>query len=542
LAAAGRCLPTRVMGGFMTRLRLATTLLSFLAGPSHAMAAPQPCAGLTNLRLADTVITMAVPTLGTFTSPDGKLLEDLPAFCRVVGVIRPTSDSHIEFEVWMPIAGWNGKFQGIGNGGFAGAIPHEPLAQAVRRGYAAASTDTGHKGGGTDAKWALGHPEKVIDFGHRAIHEMTVKAKAVVAAFYGEPPSRSYFASCSTGGRQALMEAQRYPDDYDGLVAGAPAAAWTRLLFDKVWNAQALLRPAAHITPATLAVLTQAVVAACDRRDGVPDGVLVSPDTCSFDPHTLLCKGVESDDCLSAQQAAALAAIYDGPRTSDGRRLARGFPPGAETGPGGWARWLTGPAPGQSLQATFAQGALAYMVFERPNYDLGDFAFERDVAIVDAKLGPLLNATDLDLSAFHKRGGKLILFHGWNDPALSVYETIDYYQAVRGRMGSAVDAFARLYLIPGLQHCTGGPGATYIGGLNVPFRDAEHDVSAAVERWVEEGVAPGDMIATAAPDRTNLAAAAPATPRRRICPYPQVPVFDGKGSPDDPAAWACQAP
>ena len=189
-----------------------------------------------------------------------------------------------------------------------------------------------------------------------------------------------------------------------------------------------------------------------------------------------------------------------------------------------------------------AESALRHMVFQRADYDLRAFDFERDVAVVDAQLGPVLNATDPDLSAFHKRGGKLILFHGWNDPAFSVYETIDYYQAVRGRMGNAVDAFARLYLIPGLQHCTSGPGATYIGGLNVPFRDAEHDLSAALERWVEEGIAPGEMVATAAPDRAKLAAPAPATPRRRICPYPQVPVFGGKGSPDDPAAWACQAP
>ena len=525
----------------MSRLRLATALLSFLAGASHAMAAPQPCESLSNLRLPDTTITMAVSTSGTFTPPDGTPLERLPAFCRVVGVIRPTSDSQIEFEVWMPAAGWNGKFQGIGNGGFAGAISYVSLAQAMGRGYAAASTDTGHKGRATDASWALGHPEKVIDFGHRAIHEMTVKGKAVVAAFYGESPRRSYFASCSNGGRQALMEAQRYPEDYDGIVAGAPAAAWTRFMFSFVWNSQALVRPSAHIPPATLAVLEQAIVAACDRSDGVPDGVLVAPDACRFDPRTLLCTGAESADCLGAEQAAALAAIYDGPRTSGGTVLARGFPPGAETGPGGWAGWLTGPAPGESVQAAFAQGALAHMVFQRPDYDLRSFDFERDPAAVEDKIGPMLNATDPDLSAFHKRGGKLILFHGWNDPALSAHETIDYYEAVRARMGTAVDALVRLYLIPGLQHCTGGPGATYCGGINVPFRDAEYDLSAALERWVEDGLAPGEFVATAAPDSSNLAEPAPATPRRRICPYPQVASLRGTGSPDDPSAWTCEA-
>lgn len=192
----------------------------------------------------------------------------------------------------------------------------------------------------------------MIDNAHRAIHEMTLKAKAVVAAFYGSPPQRSYFASCSNGGRQALMEAQRYPEDYDGIVAGAPSAAWTRFLFSYVWNTQNLTRPSAHIPPAKLALIETAVVRACDGRDGVSDGVLVSPDACHFDPRTLVCKGESSDDCLSEPQAVALSAIYDGPRSSEGKRLARGCPPGGETG---WERWLTGPVPDKSAQAVFAQ-------------------------------------------------------------------------------------------------------------------------------------------------------------------------------------------
>jgi len=517
-------------------------VVSLVTCARPASGAPLPCEGLAKLQLPNTTITTAARTSGTFVPPDGTPIERLPAFCRVVAVIRPTSDSQIEVEVWMPGTGWNGKFQGIGNGGFAGSISYAQLAQAMGRGYAAASTDTGHKGGVTDASWALGHPEKVIDFGHRAIHEMTVTAKAVVAAHYGEAPSRSYFASCSNGGRQALMEAQRYPDDYDGIVAGAPAAAWTRFMLSFVWNTQAMLRPTAYIPPPKLALLEKAVVASCDQRDGVPDGVLVAPDACSFEPRTLVCKGADSDTCFSEQQAAALSAIYAGPRTAVGTRLARGFPAGAETGPGGWAGWLTGGVAGKSLQAAFAQAALAHMVFMQAGYDVRAFDFERDPAIVEASIGPVLNATDPDLSAFHKRGGKLLLFHGWNDPALSAYETIDYYESVRARMGKDVDAFARLYLIPGLQHCTGGPGATYCGGINVPFRDAEYDLSAALERWVEQGTAPGELVATAAPDRSNLAAPPPAVPRRRICPYPQIALFRGTGSPDDPSAWTCRAP
>lgn len=525
----------------MSRRLLAISLLSILGGAVPGLAAPQPCESLATLRLPDATITMAITISGTFTPPDGAPIDRLPTFCRVVGVIRPTSDSHIEFEVWLPVAGWNTKFQGVGNGGFGGSVSYDPLALAVTRGYAAASTDTGHKGSAIDASWARGHPEKVIDFGHRAIHEMTIKAKAIVTAFYGEPPSRSYFASCSNGGRQALIEAQRYPDDYDGIIAGAPAAAWTRFMLDFVWNARALAASDAHVAPARLASLERAVVSACDRRDGVADGVLVSPDACRFDPRSILCSSAATADCLTASQAAAIAAIYEGPRLRDGTTLARGFPPGAETGQGGWVGWITGPAPGMSLQAAFAHGALAHMVFDAADYDLRSFDFDRDPAVVEARIGDVLNATDPDLSAFHKRGGKLVLFHGWNDPALSAYETIDYYQAVRARMGSAVDAFARLYLIPGLQHCLGGPGATYCGGLGVPLGDAEHDLSAALERWVEEGIAPGELIVTAAPDRSHLAIPAPATPRRRICPYPQVASFRATGSPDDPRAWTCEA-
>ncbi len=361
-----------------------------------------------------------------------------------------------------------------------------------------------------------------------------------MAAFYGEAPRHSYFASCSNGGRQALMEAQRYPDDYDGIIAGAPAAAWTRFMLDFTWNAQTLADPAAHVPVAKLALIEKAVVAACDARDRVADGVLVAPDACGVDPRALLCKGADAADCLTAPQAEALARIYAGPRTRDGKVLARGFPPGAETGGGGWTNWLTGPAPGKSVQAAFADGALKYMVFDSADYDLRAFDFERDPALVEARIGRALNATDPDLSAFHKRGGKLILFHGWNDPALSAHETIDYVTAVRARMGDAVDAFARLYLIPGLQHCAGGPGATYAGGLGVPFGDAEHDLSAALERWVERGVAPGVVVATRTPDLSKLEAPAPAAPRRRICPHPQVASFGGTGSPDDPSAWACE--
>lgn len=512
------------------------------ASTTGATRPARSCESLAGLLLPQTTISGAAPVgTGSFTPPAGEAIAGLPAFCRVTGVIRPSTDSQIGFEVWLPAAGWNRKLQGVGNGGFAGSITYDGLARAVSHGYAAASTDTGHQGGGTDARWALGHPEKIVDFGYRGIHEMTVKAKAVVEAFYGEAPRRSYFASCSNGGRQALMEAQRYPADYDGIVSAAPAADWTGFMAGFVWNAQALAAPGAHIPAAKLPAIEKAVIAACDARDGVPDGVLASPAQCTFDPHAIVCKGADSDDCLTPPQADALAKIYSGPRARDGKPLARGFPPGAETGPGGWGLWITGPAPGKSLQATFASQFGANMVFDRADWDLQTFDFERDVKVVQAKMAGILNATDPDLARFRARGGKLILFHGSNDPALSAAATVDYLESVRARMGrEATDSFVRLYLIPGLQHCYGGPGAFYCGGLTAPLGDASHDLSAALERWVEEGVAPDAMIAVKPVGEPGSGAAA--SQARLLCRYPGSAVHDGRGNPDDPSSYRCAAP
>jgi feruloyl esterase len=536
----------------------AAAALALAACPAaHAAGAPQTtgvspsagttpparaCESLATLRLPQTTITVAqTVSSGSFTPPADKPIASLPAFCRFAGVIRPSADSHIEFEVWMPAVGWNRKLQGVGNGGFAGAISYDGLGRAIARGYAAASTDSGHKGAGIDATWALGHPEKILDFGHRAIHEMTVKAKAVVESFYGQAPRRSYFASCSNGGRQALMEAQRYPADYDGIISGAPAAAWTTFMTGFVWNAQAMAAPAAHIPPARLPAIERAVIAACDARDGVPDGVLASPAKCGFDPRTMVCKGADSAECLSVPQADALARIYAGPRGRDGASIARGFPPGGETGPGGWGLWITGEAPGKSLQAVFASQFGANMVFDRADWDLRTFDFDRDVKVVEEKMAKVLNATDPDLGRFRRRGGKLILFHGWNDAALAAEATIDYFNAVRTRMGPEVtDSFVRLYMMPGLQHCFGGPGAHYCGGLTVPLGDSQHDFSAALERWVEEGVAPGTMIAVKPIEESNPAAGAAQT--RPLCPYPQAAAFKGTASADDPSGYRCEGP
>ena len=267
----------------------------FAAAPAVAAT----CEGLAALSLPHTTIakTEAVPA-GEFKPPAGAA-QKVPAFCRVTGTLKPSTDSDIRFEVWLPEK-WNGKFEGEGNGGFAGQINYAGLAAAVRAGSATASTDTGHEAGGTDASWALGHPEKATDFGYRAIHETTVAGKAITKAFYGDNAKRSYFSSCSNGGRQALMEAQRFPEDYDGIIAGAPANYWTHLLSNAVYLVQATMAdPASYIPAAKLPAIESAALAACDANDGVKDGVIDSPNRCQFKPASLECKGADSDSCLT---------------------------------------------------------------------------------------------------------------------------------------------------------------------------------------------------------------------------------------------------
>jgi feruloyl esterase len=355
-------------------------------------------------------------------------------------------------EVWMPATGWNDKYQGHGNGGFAGAIGYAALGAAIKRGYAAAGTDTGHTGG--DAAWALGHPEKVIDFGYRAIHEMSMKAKVIIDAFYGHDPEHSYFASCSDGGREALMEAQRFPEDYDGILAGAPANFWTHLLVGGMWvNLATLLDQASYIPASKLPAIGASVLAACDAQDGVTDGILNDPRQCNFDPATLLCQGADSSSCLTMPQATALKKIYAGPHDSAGQRIFPGYMPGAEDGPGGWAPWITGQERGRGALFSFGTQFFSDMVYEQTAWDYKTFNVDQATKLADAKTAHALNATDPNLESFRARGGKLIMYHGWGDAAIPAPNSIDYYKSVAAKLGQpAVDTFLRLFMVPGMQH------------------------------------------------------------------------------------------
>jgi hypothetical protein len=509
--------------------KYAVVTIAVLWGRTPARA--DACADLAALKLANTTMTAAqtIPA-DTHSPPAGvppAALNGLPSFCRVAAEIHPAKDSDIKFEVWMPTSGWNGMLMGRGNGGFAGSIHYSEMSYGVRNGYATVSTDTGHSGDSANADWAVGHPEKVIDFGYRAVHEMTVKAKQIVKTFYAEPPRHSYFDSCSNGGRQALMEAQRFPEDYDGITAGAPANNWTHNVAEFMWNSQALYEnPARQIPPSKLPMIHSAVLKACDGQDGVKDGEITDPRACRFDPAVLLCKDAETESCLTAPQIDALKKIYSGMQDSHGRTIYPGLTPGSELGPAGWVAWIDAPTIDQSMQYTLGLAFYRNMVFGDPQWKLQSFTVDRDVRITDKKLAKILNATNPNLKPFADRGGKLILYQGWNDAAIAPLNMVDYYDGVVAAVPVETDSFLRLYMVPGLQHCWGGSGAV------------DFDVFSSLKRWVETGEAPSSILAKQHQDPADTTS--PVVMTRPLCPYPQQARYKGSGDTNSAASFECK--
>jgi feruloyl esterase len=493
----------------------------------------EPCEGLKSLELPETTITLAQPVAaGAFAPAAGAAAaqgkqappsyQDLPAFCRVTATIKPTSDSEILIEVWMPQMGWNGKLEGNGNGGWTGSINPATLATGLRRNYATAMTDTGHEGG--SGSFALGHPEKLIDFGYRSTHEMTVKAKAIIAAYYGRAPDLAYFNGCSAGGKQGLTEAQLFPGDYNGIISGAPGNNWTHMMAQIVWVAQAVHKDeASYIPPAKYPQLHDSAVAACDARDGVKDGVIDDPTKCKFDPKTILCKGKDTPACLTEPQVEAAREIYStlrNPRTK--QEIYPGFEPGSELG---WGQFVAGPTP-----TTFATDLFKFVVFKNPAWDYKTLNFDSDIALADKIDMGVNNATDPNLKSYFERGAKLLQYHGWNDQLIAPLNSVNYYQSVEKTLGGAnvakggvnrVQDSYRLFMEPGMNHCQGGDGPS------------NFDMLSALEQWVEQGKAPDRIVAShmtgGKTDRT-----------RPLCPYPQVAVYNGKGSTDDAQNFTCK--
>lgn len=481
--------------------------LLMAAGAAMALAIPglaraeAACDDLKSAKLEHAEVTSV-----SAESQDGK------AFCKVSVTSRPTKDSEIGIEVWIPRGeAWNGKFVQLGNGGFAGAINSGSLKRVAAQGYAVAATDNGHRAAGTDAAWALNHPEKLVDFGWRSLKETTDVGKALVLAQKQARPKQSYFMGCSDGGREALMEAQRFPADFDGIVAGAPANYMSLLFGNGAAQQQALSRPGGYLDKAALETLQAGALKQCGGEAFIRD-----PGACRFDPKSLICKPGETTGCLTPAQAGAAAVIYGGrrdPRT--GRVALPGISPGAEALSGGWQAWITGPDQARNAQAAgyqFASNAFKYFAFGDPNYDFLKMDLGAEFDRAKAKMSPIIDSPDANLAAFRKRGGKLIQYHGWNDPAIPARSSIVYAEDLRKTMGDTGN-FYRLYLVPGMLHCAGGNGPGTVDWL------------ATLDGWVVDGKAPASLTATTL--------SGPAT--QLLCPYPAVAKSDGKGG------WSCQA-
>ena len=479
------------------------------------------CESLSALKLPDTTITMAQSVAaGGFSPPTtggGEAFKTLPAFCRVAATIKPTTDSDIKVEVWLPASGWNGKYQAVGNGGWAGSIGYAAMARALRNGYATSSTDTGHTGG--SASFALGHPEKLIDYAYRSVHEMTTKSRAIVNAFFGADAQRSYFNGCSTGGRQALVSAQRFPNDFDGLVSGAAANPKTHLDAWRVWMTQAMFKDQASFIPSEKhRVIHQAVLNTCDKIDGVADGLIENPTRCRFDPAVLACREGDGPNCLTAAQLEAAKVIMSPVKNRrTGALIFPGFEPGSELG---WTRMLGGPDPYVNALESFK-----YVIFKDPNWNWRTFDLERDLAIAEKAGHGTLSAVDPNLTAFAERGGKLLMYHGWSDPSIAPQASVNFHtSALANTKAPANNAtWLRLYMVPGMGHCSGGEGPDTF------------DMMSALDSWVEKAQLPQRIEA-------SKIAAGKVTRTRPLCPYPQVARYKGTGSIDEAANFACVAP
>ncbi len=514
-------------------LTLATAFLGAIAIGGRARA-ETGCADLVHATLPGGHVDEASDTPAGSPITLAKGQPGLPApmaFCRVKATLTPTPDSNIQIEVWLPAkAGWNGKLLGAGNGGYGGGLlsPFLTMRPALAKGYAAAGTDMGHVSqGDIDASWALGHPEKIKDFGWRANHLTADAAKALISAYYQAKPTHAYFQGCSDGGREALMEAEKFPGDYDGIIAGAPANAWTHLMTAFAWDGQA----ANGLPEAKLALIQAAAQSQCASLDPLKDGYFDDPRACHFKPEALRCKsGGDTAKCLSDGEIAAARKLYSGPvDPKTGAHIFPGYTPGSEAQSGTWNVWITG-AKGQ--HGRFATAFYKDMVFSDPTWTLADFHLHEDFARAHRDLAAVLDSDNPDLSAFAKRGGRLIMYHGWADAAIPAQATIAYYGRVRASLGETrAQSMVRLFMVPGMGHCLTGPGPNTF------------DTLASLEGWTEHGTAPQSIVAKKFGNDLLAYVGLPAGPAiksRPLCPYPQTAQYSGKGAATDAANFSCK--
>ncbi len=541
------------MNPVLTASCSAAALAAAIVMPARAA---MTCEDLSTLTAPGITLTAAQVSPGaTFDSGLGTLIPPVTTtvpFCRVQAILTPVPGSTIVMEVWLPPPeSWDGRFQGTGNGGFSGSVYHVALQAGVVRGDAVANSDQGHEAadpatGVADASFIVGHPESFIDFGYRATHLMTVVGKAITAAYYGTAPQHAYFNGCSSGGRQALKEAQRFPDDYDGIIAGDPANDWVNLNFDQVFEVQVNeADPAGTIPPEKYPLINQAVLSQCGDLDGVSDpGFVANPLQCHFDPAVLQCQGGDAPDCLTSAQVRTAQLVYAGPidqRT--GLRLFPGFEPGSET------LWGAITPTGSPGGFAIADSYFKYFVFGDPDFNYLTLNYGPDVTQAELQDHGVVGALNANLSAFAAHGSKLIQYHGWADTTIAPRSSTNYYSRVAiGMAGNSllqvldtdvgnvpnstleqIQSFYRLFMVPGMGHCSGGPGPNAFGqalGLPGQSNDPQNDVLSALEQWVEQGQAPQRIVATKYNNDTPEQGAAFSRP---LCPYPQVAQYSGSG-------------
>lgn len=508
-------------------------------------AAAASCEALRDLKLPDTVVESAeVAPVGGFAGMGAVRTPDLPAFCRVVASVRTTPGSEVRMEVWLPLQGWQGVFHGNGNGGFGGLLSagYGPMSAGLRRGYATAVTDTGTSPATPlEGDALIGQPEKWRDWGRRSTHAMTVAGKAIAGAFYGAPVRRAYYTGCSTGGQEGLIEAQYYPDDYDGILVGAPVINRTWGHAAVLWNDLAANREPGHrLSDVKLRLLSNTALARCGGAgSGLGrDPFVADPKACRFDPGVLACRDGDRNDCLTAQEVATARAFYSGPVGKAGRPLFHGWLPGSEaTGQFDWAFLQSRPGGQPPFVSLFK------WVFGR-DWDWSGFEVERDMAKVDAALGPIVNdATRGNLRAFQARGGKLIIYHGWADSLVPPDQTVAFYDRVARDAGGVARAqgFARLFMVPGYSHCGGGAGPDVFNSATgsavpPPTTTPQHDLFTALADWVEAGTAPRQVVATRYVDRSPAKGVAM---QRPLCAYPAKAWWRGAGDTNDAASFVC---
>ncbi len=500
-------------------------LLTVFLLAAVSASARQSCESLASIQMPHVTITSAeaidppweIPaTSGAFGTPAGQTVN--VSFCRVEGFSAPTGDSHIGFEVWLPLAdAWNGRLLAVGNPGFIGGVARGALSGIVQRGYVAVSTDTGHTEEGYF--WAKGHPEKLVDWGYRAVHETVVAAKQLIQTHYGKPVQYSYWSSCHNGGNQGLNEAQRYPDDFDGIVAGDPAYYVSRLQAGSLYiswvSLKDGLRAPGYIPPGKYPAMHRAALDACDAKDGLVDGIIENPPACGYDPAAMQCHGNDQPSCLTAAQVETAGKIYAGAKFNDGSQIYGGYEPGTELG---WAMMAGGPNP-LTINAGYFQG----MVFEDPDWDFRTFDPDRDTRLAEERTGAAVDGIDPNLEPFRQSGGKLIIYHSWNETVIPPRSIIDYYRSVEATMGGRdqTNDFVRLFMVAGMGMCPG------LGNAE------DFDTQAAIQQWVEKGIAPDRILAQHRDNNREVFRTRP------VCVYPSVAKYKGDGDPNDAANFDC---